>query len=240
MPGSNPVQQLHRSAARFVRRFHPKYAKRRKHLTGLDTQDVFTEIYEKKHWGANQSVSGSGSTPDATRLISGTLPELLQKLRVKVLLDAPCGDFSWMSKVRLDIEQYIGVDIVKPLIESHQREHADDNRCFLHRDLLRDPLPACDMIFCRDCMLHLSFEDQRKLLENFLRTECTYLMLSTYPETQTNNNIVTGEARPINLTRPPMALPAPIHMLRDEGATNFSRAMGVWTKEQLQHWSWSG
>lgn len=87
-------------------------------------------------------------------------------------------------------------------------------------------------------MLHLSYADQRMLIENFMRTDCRYIMLSTFPEAVRNRDIVTGEARPVNLRLPPISLPDPMLLIPDEGPNQSNRAMGVWETSQLRDWSW--
>jgi hypothetical protein len=46
------------------------------------------------------------------------MPPLIEKFSIKSMFDAPCGDFNWMKlvldKVKVD---YVGADIVKPLID---------------------------------------------------------------------------------------------------------------------------
>lgn len=225
----------------FYRTVNPRYAARRKRLKTLDTQQVFEDIFEKEHWGEkSSSVSGSGSTIEATRLISQRLPGLMKELDIKVLLDAPCGDFGWMKDVSLGIERYIGADIVPALVDEVQNKYAAPGREFMVLNLLADPLPECDMVFCRDCMLHLAYQDQRKLLENLKASNFKYVMLSTFPKAQANRDIVTGEARQINLRLPPLGLPEPMLSVPDNNPKEPNRAMGVWSREQLMAWSWQG
>ena len=40
------------------------------------------------------------------------LPELLESLEVKSIVDVPCGDHGWMSTLDLSPYDYIGIDIV--------------------------------------------------------------------------------------------------------------------------------
>ncbi|MEN0019688.1 MAG: class I SAM-dependent methyltransferase [Planctomycetota bacterium] len=224
----------------FVRRLRPKYAKRRNRIKSLSTQEVFTDIYTSRHWGEGISVSGKGSTPEATQHLAASLPKLLREMGVRSIVDAPCGDFSWMKNIDLGVESYVGLDIVEPIVEQLRADHESDHRSFGVANLLDDDLPACDMVFCRDCMLHLSFHDQRKLLKNFRRTEAKWYMMSTYPGAGRNRDIVTGEARPVDLTLSPIGLPQPEHFVEDRGDGLVERGMGVWTKQQLDAWAWNG
>ena len=74
----------------------------------------------------------------------------LKKNKVKVLLDVPCGDHYWMSK--LDFKDlgvnYIGADIVQQLIKENQKKYRDKYRNFIQFDLVNDTLVDmdCDVI----------------------------------------------------------------------------------------------
>ncbi|MDD5216874.1 MAG: class I SAM-dependent methyltransferase, partial [Candidatus Omnitrophica bacterium] len=58
-----------------------------------------------------------------TIVISKALPCVLKEVNVQVMLDAPCGDYYWMSHVNMDIKKYIGVDIVKELVKRNQKRY---------------------------------------------------------------------------------------------------------------------
>src|SRR5215213_5906369 len=88
---------------------------RRRYRDLRPAQAQFTDIYRRNLWGEAESVSGSGSTMAETEDIRGYLPELLQRLGARSLLDIPCGDFHWMKTVDLGIDRYIGADIVPEL-----------------------------------------------------------------------------------------------------------------------------
>jgi hypothetical protein len=62
-------------------------------------KDIFTDIYKNNNWKSEESVSGQGSTLDATIGIRTALPKLFDRFHVKSLLDIHCGDFNWLSKV---------------------------------------------------------------------------------------------------------------------------------------------
>jgi hypothetical protein len=92
-----------------------------------------------------------------------------------------------MSQLKLNLDQYIGADIVFDLIAKCAARLAADvetTREFLRLDILVDPLPAADLIFCRDCLVHFSFADIRRALGNIEQSGSTYLMTTTYPGSQ--------------------------------------------------------
>lgn len=200
-------------------------------VAGKSTQEVFNDIFRKNRWAGSESVSGTGSNEIQTRVIARRLPELISKLQVTTLLDVPCGDFHWMNKVDLSSVQYLGADIVDALIANNTERYSRENREFLVLDLIRDPLPEVDLLFCRDCLVHLSFADIRLALQNICESGSQYLLTTTFTD-KDNFDIRTGQWRPINLEREPFNLP-PALMLVDEectegGGSHADKSMGLW------------
>jgi hypothetical protein len=119
-------------------------------------REVFTEIYRRNIWGYQETVSGGSSTLHYTEQLRQTLPALIAELRIGTLLDAPCGDFNWMSDVELPVKHYIGCDIVPLIVQNARIRHGRPGREFRTLDLCHDPLPDADLLLCRDCFIHLS------------------------------------------------------------------------------------
>jgi hypothetical protein len=193
---------------------------------------VFSSIYESGIWGRTESRSGFGSNLIQTKGIREELPKLVRELRVNSILDIPCGDWYWMRHVELAVGQYIGADVMPSLVDYLTRAFALPGREFRVLDASIDELPRVDMIFSRDCLVHFSFADGLKTLNNFKRSGSQYLVSTTFPNRQSNFDIKTGEWRPINLCDAPFYLPPPIRVI-NEGCTedfpNFSdKSLGVW------------
>jgi hypothetical protein len=126
-------------------------------LTG-GPREVFTEIFRRNIWGYQETVSGGGSTLHYTKQMREALPKLIGDLDVGTLLDLPCGDFHWMSEVKLPVTHYIGGDIVPRLVEVARVRYGRAEREFRTLDLCKDVLPQADLLLCRDCLIHLSEE----------------------------------------------------------------------------------
>lgn len=70
----------------------------------------------------------------------------MNDLKIKTLLDIPCGDLNWMKKVNLSDIDYIGADIVEELIETNIDQFKErTNFKFKVLNLINDCLPTCDM-----------------------------------------------------------------------------------------------
>jgi hypothetical protein len=87
-------------------------------------EKVFSGAYESRVWNSDESRSGHGSELGGTESLRQYLPELLRRLEVRTFLDAPCGDWNWMSHVDLAGVRYIGVDVVPAVVEGNQRSYA--------------------------------------------------------------------------------------------------------------------
>jgi hypothetical protein len=131
------------------------------------------------------------------------------------MLDAPCGDFFWMSQVNLPLDLYIGVDIVPDLVDRNQSHFASPRRQFLSLDVIKAPLPKVDLVLCRHLLIHLPLADCLRVLRNFQRSGSTYLLITHQPAQEKNDEKPTGSFRPVNLRLPPFNLPAPLNAFSD-------------------------
>lgn len=195
-------------------------------------KEIFTNLVMNRQWDPNVPC-GSGSSFDYTRLLRTTLPEFLNKHNISSMLDAPCGDHSWMSLIEFPTEfVYIGGDIVDPMIEQNRVQWPSKD--FRVLDLTQDSLPKVDLLFCRDCLFHLSEADLVKVFDNILSSSVKYVMTTSYiPGNDNNSNIQTGGFRPINLRKPPFNLPRPIDSLDDGPVNQVIRQMCLWNKNDF-------
>jgi len=176
--------------------------------------DVFAKIYDLNFWNSDESKSGEGSTLEATENIRKLLPQIISKYNIKSMLDAPCGDYNWMSQVEKDCI-YIGGDIVDPLIANNQKNYSSEKVSFIVLDITKDKIPNVDLIFCKDCLQHLSYEKVRLALNNFKNSGFKYLLVTSYPKTWRNHDIHDGDYRPLNLFKSPFNLPKPITKIEE-------------------------
>jgi hypothetical protein len=200
-------------------------------------QTRFKDIYARNLWLDSESRSGPGSRLSQTERVRRELPALVKELGVRRLLDAPCGDFNWMRHVRLDAVEYTGGDVVPELVARNRELYAGAGRRFVTLDLTRDPLPPADLVFCRDCLPHLSFEDARAALANIKRGGAEYLLTTTYTGRAENADAETGGWRPINLQAEPYNLPPPLRLI-NEGCTEggdalADKCLGLWRLPDL-------
>lgn len=218
--------------------FDPEFFARRV-AAGDDVTPLaaFRHAYATNHWAGPESLSGQGASLDQTAAIRRSLPELCRRLEVRTLLDLPCGDCSWMATIDIGAVKYIGADFLPELIEATTRRHARPGREFRVLDLLSSPLPDADLVLCRDCLVHLSFADIARAIANLHATRVTYLLTTTFPEQSVNEDIRTGDWRPLNLEVAPFHWPSPQAIL-NEACTEADglfrdKSLGLWRLDML-------
>ena len=207
----------------------------------MDRANKFTEIYKNNSFQGTESISGPGSSLVTTETLRQELPKLLKDLGVKTLIDCPCGDFHWMSKVinNLGIDKYIGIDIVQSLVDKNNVKYSNDLISFICKDAVEGLNFKGDLILCRDCLGHLSFNSVFKFFNNFINSDITYLLVTTFTnEDRYNSNSEDGVGSyAINLTKSPFNLPNPIFVLNEncpEGNGLFKdKSLGLWRRKDL-------
>jgi len=201
-------------------------------------QKQFSDICRRNVLRGLESRSGSGSSLEQTAAVRAAIPALLKEFGVKTMIDAPCGDFFWMQHTELGVEQYLGIDIVQELIARGQKQFGGKNRQFLCLNIIEDVLPAADLILCRDCLVHLSFSQARKALQNFQRSGARYVLTTTFTGRDRNVDLVGKDIwRTLNLERPPFNLPKPLRLIEErctEGDGRYAdKSLGLWALQDL-------
>ena len=160
--------------------------------------EIFTQIYKTNYWNDRESNSGNGSSLKSSEMIRKELPLLLKEFKINSVLDIPCGDFFWQNKIIKDLDiTYLGCDIVEDIIDNNKK-FQNHKINFKRMDILNDSLPDADLILCRDCAFHFSYEDINKTFENFKITKFKYLLITNHDlehKNICNKNIPTGSFR---------------------------------------------
>lgn len=177
---------------------------------------IFTQIYQTRHWKGIESVSGPGSDIIQTGVIINEVSHTIEEFGIKSILDIPCGDFNWMQHVNMHNAEYLGADIVEEIIKENSDKYSKEKIRFEVVDLLSDPLLECDLIICRDCLVHLSFSEIRIALNNIKASKSKYLLTTSFTERNDNYDIITGGWRPLNLQMKPFKFPNPIKVINEK------------------------
>lgn len=190
------------------------------------TEEVFTDIYEKNKWGGSigEFSSGSGSTDEAA--VSAYISTLAQQASVldfprKTFVDLGCGDFRVGKQLLPYCDRYIGVDIVKSLVDYNQSHFGSPKTHFIHSNILEDELPNGEICFVRQVLQHLSNQQIKTILDKLSKYQHVYIS-EHYPSNNVNispnkdkahgGDIRLYENSGVYLSDPPFDLPK--HSLR--------------------------
>ncbi len=233
-----PIFLAVREAKPYLRRWLGR--RYRATLAAMSPKERFEYIARTNGWRGRNSVSGRGSDSDQTRYVQERLPGLFADLAVESVLDIPCGDFRWMSEVGFERPvRYIGADILEDVVDANRQRYGQaetGSRDFVQKDVTSDPLPRVDLVLCRDCLVHFSFDDIHRAVANLVRSGSTYFLITHFPECKRNSDILTGEWRPINLQKAPFNFPEPIYMLNE----NCTLGNGRYADKSLALWKLQG
>jgi SAM-dependent methyltransferase len=241
-PQRNPYAQTVREVARhFATRLglRPAFARlkgKKKRPTGeflADTRgETFQRIYRDGIWTqgiAGSIASGPGSSLDATAAVRRDLPELLNTVGARTLLDVGCGDQVWIAGVDLR-QRYVGVDIVPEMIEENKRHYPE--RQYFCLDAVTADLPDADTVLCREVLFHLSLDDGMALLRNLARKRRKFLIATTDIVTMFNADVPSGDFRFLNLNKRPFNFPEPDLAIADDWLMS-GRRLAAWRFDRL-------
>ncbi len=172
-------------------------------------ENIFDNIYKNNIWnmGQNESKSGLGSTDEYTINIRNKLINFIKEKQINKLLDTSCGDWNWMKNIKNDIPNYLGLDIVKDIVDKNNELYSNNNIKFIHTDFLSyiktQKDKSIDLILCRHTLEHLPTEYNIEFLKECKRV-CKYLFVTGYNNlSKTNSELPDSIYRPINLKLPP-------------------------------------
>lgn len=214
-----------------------RYERLRLEVETLSLPERFDLLHRLGVYHHPDSFSGPAATLDETAELRAALPRIIEERGIATMLDIPCGDFAWMRHVDLQAD-YTGADVVPALVDENQKRYGNERRRFVLLDATKDRLPQVDLIHCRDLLIHLSIADCRAALHNFVASGSRFLLTSHFAARTSNEEIVSGDFRPINLTAPPFAFPPPLEVIDErsnlgDGAFR-DRSMALWNLADLR------
>jgi len=167
--------------------------------------NTFNRIYAEGTWGRDLSgkgISGTGSTLEITREYRAYVEDFMKKQRVRSVVDAGCGDWSFSSAMNWGDASYLGVDIASDVIAAVRNKHETGKIKFQVGDIT-DELPAADLLISKDVLQHLSNSLVHKFIRNNLRKGKYKWVILTNDRGRENRDIANGGYRAIDLAAPP-------------------------------------
>ena len=187
---------------------------------------IFKYIFSSGYWSdyntsLNKSVSGKGSNYDNTLYLKNKLKIFFKEKKIKKILDIGCGDFNWMSNLLEDVdyESYLGIDIVRKLIDNNSRKYTSKKIKFLSHDIVSEEINfpvEFDFILIRHVFIHLKNSNITKVINKIKKTNFKYLAITSDPYRSNNIDLKTeGRFRDINLIIDPFNLSTPSEIIRE-------------------------
>lgn len=156
------LEKLYRAARRRARPL------KRMLSAGRSNSKIFTEVYEKRLWGGKDKeyFSGPGSyapcVPEYVAVVRG----LIKSRNFRSVMEIGCGDFAVASQYADDCESYLGLDVVKALVERNTNLFGNERIKFAFCDASKQKLAPVDLCIIRQVLQHLSNKDISKVLAN--------------------------------------------------------------------------
>jgi SAM-dependent methyltransferase len=205
-------------------------------MASQTNEQLFTDIYTRNAWGSSESKSGPTSSLKRTEDLRSSLVECFKSLNIQTVFDCGCGDWTWMQHVPLDGVEYLGADIVQPLIESLQKQFTKPTVHFQKMDILQEPPETADLWIARDFLNCLTFQQLGCFFRKFLESKSLYLAVSSTEKDPENSDGLPGYFRPLDFQLPPFQL-KPITKILNDGQQWFSqRYLFVYSREAVQTW----
>jgi len=201
-------------------------------------EEIFENIFLKKGWLAEGTVSGLGSTIKATEEVRAFFEG--QDLSNIIFCDIPCGDMNWMKHIYNKFKFYYGLDIVKPIIANNTLSYANSKSKFIHGDICSFDFTSLNVnwIFTRDCLVHLSLKDIKTALNNICESKAEKIFITHFTGDRNFYDISTGQWRPINFCKSPFNFDEPIMLIsencKENGGAFSDKSIGVWGIDQIR------
>ncbi|MBI5582909.1 MAG: class I SAM-dependent methyltransferase [Deltaproteobacteria bacterium] len=170
-------------------------------------QERFEEIYATGEWEGGGS--GEGSQPVHTRGYVRFLQKFLKKNRIRSVLDFGCGDWQFSRFIDWSGLQYLGLDLVRPVVERNREAFGAPHIEFrvFEGDFSR--LPAADLIIAKDVLQHWSHRSVKSFLSTLLRYRYALITNCVNPGGITpNEDIEDGSFRWLDIRLDPFHWPA--------------------------------
>ena len=136
-----------------------------------------------------------------------------------------------MQHVDLNNCSYIGLDIVPEMITLISKKYSNHQKRFMCVNIVEDPIPCADLIFCRDTLVHLTLAEAIKALKNFKNSGSKYLLTTTFTATTNNKETANAIWRPLNIQQSPFNLPQPIEIINEHNTHDSAypdKSLGLW------------
>tara|TARA_B110000444_G_scaffold257718_1_gene296805 strand:+ start:70 stop:675 length:606 start_codon:yes stop_codon:yes gene_type:complete len=147
---------------------------------------IFTNIYNKNHWGNNHNSnyygsSGGGSDITYNKEYIVILRKIINDLKINKIVDLGCGDFRIGNLLYNDLNiLYIGYDTYAKIIEFHKTQYLELKYTFKHLDFFtnKELIEKGDLCILKDVLQHWTLKDIYAFLDYLVESnKFKYILL---------------------------------------------------------------
>ena len=192
-----------------------------------EAREVFGRIYKTDEW---EGGSGQGSRVGATERYRAVLETVVGAVDVRSVVDVGCGDWQFSQLVDWSGVSYLGLDVVPDVIDRNRSRFGGHEVEFELRDVVNQPLPAGDLLICKDVLQHWPNDAIGNFLET-TRGRYRYMLLTNdiwsahCPAELLNTDVPVGGWRTMDLELSPFGVRPAWQVDLD--------ILGEWTKRVL-------
>lgn len=198
-------------------------------------EEIMTEIYKTWAWGASKS--GPASTLEKTAQLCDQLSAAFQELEIQSILDCGCGDGRWiLDVVKSAGIQYLGVDIVEPLVTDLQETATTNTAKFQKMNILRDPPETADLWLARDFLCLYPKPEMMLFFQRFLESKSPFVAITSVDTQRVYQKYSVGSYIQLNLQRDPLQLPEPLMELEDSQQWFCKKWLYIYNRQQILEW----
>lgn len=185
----------------------------------IDKNDekIFTHIYDNQIW---QKGSGTGSYKEYTEEYRKILQEYFYDPKFHTIVDYGCGDFQIIRLIDIPSDKvYIGLDVVKSVIENDKKLFSKDNVRFYKIDdfdKMEDlNLLSGDLLIVKDVFIHWPNAKIQKFLDTVLPNFKYSLITNDSLKEEFTRDIQLGNFRAIDITKEPFNFNKNIRLIKE-------------------------
>lgn len=186
-------------------------------------------FFYKKEGGNQQSKQESPRSPFTIDPLRVELVRLIKGMKIKTLVDVPCGELSFADEISPFVQKYIGIDADGKITQENRERYGSSIMHFQQLDITKDPLPQGELIFCHDILNFLSPAEISSALLHFKKSGAQYLLMTLYTDLEKNQKGKPGVCRPIDWQIAPYHFPKPLLILTEHG----NKKLALWKMEDL-------
>ena len=149
----------------------------------------FDKVYYENLWTYKNIKSGEGSQG---RFLNFSVKLIKKKKYInnKIVCSIGCGDFNFGRKIFKLSKNYIGIDIVRDLINLNRKKFKSKKLKFEHLNAINGKLPFAEVYIIRQVFQHLKNENIKKILSKIFKAKpLRVIVFEDVPKTKFRPNV---------------------------------------------------